>query len=272
MPFSRAGSRAPRVVGVDAKLVSEAKTIVPGQKFTVALSLKHEEKFHTYWRNPGIVGVATSLTWTLPKGFTAGDIQWQVPEHVKMIGLYNAHGYNNKALLLIDITAPDKLPKGPVTLKAGGAWMSCAKKQCCNLGYQEFSVTLNTGDKIEWNEAVKKEIETARRKLPVPLEGWTYSATRDGEDIILSATNKKGIKLTAADGVYFYANQNIIDTMIDQVISVEGDEIRLVLHLNDSYKDKEVKDLSGLLFHPEGWPGAEDRKYMPLSVEVAGKK
>ena len=59
---------------VGAQLVSDAAAIVPGQPFTVALRLQHDPHWHSYWIAPG-TGYPTSLAWTLPEGFKAGEIQ-----------------------------------------------------------------------------------------------------------------------------------------------------------------------------------------------------
>src|SRR6202166_3514402 len=64
---------------VKARLVSEASAIAPGQSFWVALELNIRDGWHTYWRNPGDSGQATTLAWTLPAGVTAGDIVWAPP-------------------------------------------------------------------------------------------------------------------------------------------------------------------------------------------------
>ena len=57
---------------VKARLVSEMSTIAPGQAFWVALEFNIRDGWHTYWRNPGDSGQATSLKWQLPAGFAAG--------------------------------------------------------------------------------------------------------------------------------------------------------------------------------------------------------
>src|SRR6195256_3981911 len=59
---------------VKARLVSEVSAIAPGQSFWVALELNIRDGWHTYWRNPGDSGQATTLKWQLPAGFTAGGI------------------------------------------------------------------------------------------------------------------------------------------------------------------------------------------------------
>src|SRR5258706_14194180 len=59
---------------VKAHLVSEVSAIAPGQSFWVALEFNIRDGWHTYWRNPGDSGQATTLKWQLPPGVTAGGI------------------------------------------------------------------------------------------------------------------------------------------------------------------------------------------------------
>ena len=70
--------------GLEIALISEVKSIKAGESFTVGLHLKHHKGFHSYWKNPGVVGLPTSIKWDLPKGFTAGEIQWPYPELTMM--------------------------------------------------------------------------------------------------------------------------------------------------------------------------------------------
>jgi len=54
---------------VKAHLVSEVSAVAPGQSFWVALEFNIRDGWHTYWRNPGDSGQATTLKWQLPPGF-----------------------------------------------------------------------------------------------------------------------------------------------------------------------------------------------------------
>jgi DsbC/DsbD-like thiol-disulfide interchange protein len=58
----------------------------------VALEFNIRDGWHTYWRNPGDSGQATSLKWQLPPGFTAGDIVWTTPHRFELPPLVN-YGY-----------------------------------------------------------------------------------------------------------------------------------------------------------------------------------
>src|ERR1700680_1763272 len=111
---------------VKARLVSEVSAIAPGQSFWVALEFNIRGGWHTYWRNPGDSGQATSLKWQLPPGFTAGDIVWTTPHRFELPPLVN-YGYAKHAVHLVNITAPGNLKSGmPIVLAVKASWLVCA--------------------------------------------------------------------------------------------------------------------------------------------------
>ena len=65
------------------------------------------------------------LTWSLPEGVEPGPIQWPAP-HMIRTGDLVSYGYVGRALLLQELTLPEKLPRGPVTLKARSETLVCA--------------------------------------------------------------------------------------------------------------------------------------------------
>ena len=67
---------------VETELVSEVAAIAPGEPFTVGLRMRMDDHWHTYWINPGDSGLATSIEWTLPEGFSAGPIRYPAPERI----------------------------------------------------------------------------------------------------------------------------------------------------------------------------------------------
>ncbi len=123
--FSLSGS-AVDTDNVKARLVSEVSAVAPGQSFWVALEFNIRDGWHTYWRNPGDSGQATTLKWQLPPGFTAGDIVWTTPHRFEIPPLVN-YGYAKHAVHLVNITAPKDLQPGtPVVLAAKASWLVCS--------------------------------------------------------------------------------------------------------------------------------------------------
>ncbi|MEZ5960501.1 MAG: protein-disulfide reductase DsbD family protein [Hyphomonadaceae bacterium] len=114
----------PRQVDVD--LHSARAAVAPGETFTIVLRETISEGWHTYWRNPGDSGEPTELTWTLPQGWRASEIQWPAPHAVPFSILVN-YGYEGEVLFPIEITVPaNARPGSTMTLTAEAYWLVCS--------------------------------------------------------------------------------------------------------------------------------------------------
>jgi len=123
-----------------ASLISETRGFVPGQTFTVALRLVQDPGWHTYWRDPGDAGLATTLSFTLPPGVHAGDLEWPKPKVFTSAGPLTCYGYVKTALILVPITVDADYAADSLTLKAKATWLVC--KDVCQPGKAEPALTL----------------------------------------------------------------------------------------------------------------------------------
>src|SRR5688572_31390115 len=48
---------------VKVSLIPEVRTVAPGTPFSVAVHLKMDPRWHTYWINPGDSGAPTEIKW-----------------------------------------------------------------------------------------------------------------------------------------------------------------------------------------------------------------
>ena len=149
--------------GLFIDLISENRSVTDGKPFTVGLHIHHFAGFHTYWKNPGMVGLPTSIDWELPEGFTASEMLWPYPQKTHM-GEYPCYGYERDVTLLVTITPPAKLTEISVTLKAEATWMACAKG--CFPGFQTFKMTLLVSAAPIPDLTARAHIEKARKELP----------------------------------------------------------------------------------------------------------
>lgn len=149
---------------IDAELVAASTGVSAGGVLTVALRLRPDEHWHTYWKNPGDSGLATAIDWRLPPGFEAGPILWPAPERIDVGPLAN-FGYHGEVLLLTDIRVPEQLPF-MVPIGAKASWLVC--EEICIPGDAEFELLLPAGvaQRGPWAD----RIEQARAELPVELE------------------------------------------------------------------------------------------------------
>src|SRR5262250_66126 len=112
---------------VRVQLVSEVHAIAAGQVFWVGLHQRIPPGWHTYWINPGDSGEPPRIEWTLPAGFTAGEIAWPFPERIP-VGPAMTYGYSDEVVLPIPITAPASLTPGvEITLRGQASWLVCEK-------------------------------------------------------------------------------------------------------------------------------------------------
>ena len=194
---------------VEAELVPAVTSVQPGHAFDVALRLAHDPHWHTYWINSG-TGYPTSIKWTLPPGWQAGDIQWPVP-HVltDAHGTITGNGYDGEVFLFVTLTPPADLSPGlSVTLKAAVAWLMC--KEVCAPGDAALELTLpvDAGPPAphpRWGA----QLATARGQLPHAPDGWQLAATRDDRTVTLTVHAPAGAVFTPAD-FHFFADDGFI--------------------------------------------------------------
>jgi len=174
-----------RTENAQAELVADMAAVSPGEAFHVALKLIPRERWHTYWRNPGDSGLATSLEWTLPAGFTASHIDWPAPKALPFGPLTN-YGYDAEHWLLVTVTPPVGAPLGDVTLKARADWLVC--EEICIPEGADLELTLPVA-----KESVRDPMHTAgfrkaREALPVAFPG-TAQFRVDGKTLALRFTD-----------------------------------------------------------------------------------
>ena len=195
-----AGLGPQRTERIEAELVPMSRWATPGSTAVVAVRQKIAPGWHTYWRNPGDSGGATSLAWTLPQGVTAGDIDWPTPERQRLLGLMN-YGYSGTVYLPVPIQVPATARPGTtLTLTAEALFLVCSDQMCVPepltlslvLPVAEGAAPL---DPVH-GAAIQRVLETA----PGPA-GLTARVSLDNGVLTLSAT---GEALKGVTWAYFF--------------------------------------------------------------------
>jgi thiol:disulfide interchange protein DsbD len=211
---------------VTARLVAEDVTVAPGRTFWVMLKLGIKPGWHTYWRNPGDSGLATSLDWTLPPGFTAGEIVWPTPQRFQ-IGPVANYGYADAAELLVPMTAPaDLAPGQPIALQALASWLVCA--DICIPGEVAVDLRLASATTSAADPSAVRLFREARAKMPQPAPFETvFSQSADAYRLRVPAAAFEG--LTAVQAQFFPVDGTLIDHAAppQSIRTAAGLELRL---------------------------------------------
>lgn len=152
---------------VQAELVSRFHDAVPGTEFEIGLLLRHDSKWHTYWKSTGDTGLPTRIQWSLPQGWHASEILWPTPAVFKIGDLVN-YGYGDEVLLPVRISVPASAKVGSVQdIKAEVSWLMCADQ--CVPGKASLTLAVQVADKDGGATKASTLFEASHTAMPSPL-------------------------------------------------------------------------------------------------------
>jgi thiol:disulfide interchange protein len=230
---------------VSVELVAETAGVAPGGTVHVALRQQIAPGWHTYWRNPGDSGEATTLAWTLPAGWRAGDIVWAAPKKLP-IGPLMDYGYEGEVLLPAAVSAPASAAPGQtVQLKARADYLVC-KDICVPEGADlTLSMPVTSGPPPadpSWAKPIADALAAAPR--PAGLN----AALTPGASLKLSITGA-AVRGGQFPDAYFYPyDSTVIDHAQPQTIDRGPDGLTLTLAPGSAFKTgKAPASVAGLL-------------------------
>lgn len=248
-----------RTERIEAELVSMSRWATPGGTIVVAVRQDIQPGWHTYWRNPGDSGGATTLNWSLPTGVRAGEIVWPLPTRQRLQGLVN-YGYEGVAYLPVPIEIPaDARPGSTLPLTVKALFLVCSAEMCVP---DELTLTLNLPVRegaAPLDPAHGAAIARVLEQAPRPA-GITAHATLDNGVLTLTAT---GGPLAGGDpgpSYFFPGESGKVDHAAAQTGSWGPNGLTLVLSAGDKVQ-------SGGLTEPMTGVLATSRGAWEISVE-----
>lgn len=207
---------------VEASLLSSHYRVTPGQTFQIALKTELDEKWHTYWRNPGDSGEPVQINWVLPESLSAGDIVWPLPDTIPTGPIIN-YGFEGTPLFPVPFTVSDDVPIGSVLeVTAEVYYLVCY--DVCIPENGVLRLVLQVAETAELNDrnaaAIVEAIDAAPREIGAP-------AAMQAQDGALSLQFSD---LPDGDysNAYFFPYDNTVLVHSDpQTISVGTDGIQI---------------------------------------------
>ncbi|MEW6732357.1 MAG: protein-disulfide reductase DsbD domain-containing protein [Acidobacteriota bacterium] len=249
---------------VEAALVSEVESIQPGKPFALALRLKMEEQWHTYWRNPGDAGLATSVKWQLPEGFQASPIQWPYPHKFGEVPVIS-FGYDKEVLLISELQPPPSLKPGTsISLAISANWLVC--KEECLPGRGEWKLTLLVKEETpKLNANWADRFAAMRAKLPISSSEWKISTKLASESVVIGISPPSSFPGTLNEVLFFPYEAGIVDYSCEQKLSKEGSQYILEMKKSPFF-NKPPARLRGILYLPQGWRGNGSARALEVDV------
>jgi len=187
-----------------------------GKPVWLGLQIRHQPDWHTYWKNSGDSGQPTALTWTLPQGVSAGDIDWPLPSKIPVGNLAN-YGYGDTVLLPVPLAISSTFkPTGPaLPIKLTANWLVC--KQECVPQEGTFTMLLPLQGSTALHAA---EFDDTLRARPVALSGQSAIQI----DAAVLKVSVSGLPLTLAGKTleFFPETAEVIETAAPWTQSWQG--------------------------------------------------
>lgn len=255
-----------REVPATAELVSEVTTIAPGQPFRVALIIRHAPHWHTYYINPGQVGMAPALKWELPADFSAAPLRFPVP----ILGTFAGapfYGYEGETWFLQTLTPPSSLRVGErVTLSGKATWLAC--KEQCVPGRAPLELTLPVAATATYDPARAAGFTAADAALPQPHPAWSLAASESNDTVTLHLRPGPGAT-NDLQQVHFFSRDAIEDASKPQELTKEDDGWRLTF-TRHSETDPRPTSLNGILKAGQGWTAGNPSNGLEITDLVIG--
>lgn len=252
-----------------AELVADVASVQPGADFWVALRLKMDPHWHTYWINPGSNGLPTTIEWSeLPDGVTIGEIHWPTPKTFEMSGIIN-YVYEDEVFLMMPVSVADDVQPGQTfTLKARADWLECDDKMCVPGGADltlELPVSAEAPEPTAWATALQQTRDDRwPRSLP---ESWQASASIADETVTLTLTPQGDATQHNPGALTFFSANSFISSDAVQGINRQADGVIALTLTKSEFFAGGAESLPGVIRSSNGWlPGGE-----PIGLSIDPK-
>jgi len=226
------------------ELLARQESVKPGTDLMLGLHFVLEPGWHIYWVNPGDSGQPPSLKWTLPPGFSAGEIEWPRPERMQPSSQLVDYGYHGDVLLPVTLHATSGVNSASAEIRADAKWLIC--REVCIPEHAQLRLNLPATSGAA--KASAPLFATADKLLPQPLpRGWkaTAKSTRDG--FVLTIVAGKPL----AKAVFFPLDPDQIENAAPQKVMPSSTGAGIALKKSD-LSSKPATVLRGVLSVPGG--------------------
>lgn len=182
-----------------ASWVAEKGEVGAGAPVRTVIRMIVETGWHTYWENPGEVGIPISLKADLPEGWTMGKILNPVPHRITSSDL-TSFCLEGEVLLPVTLTPPSGFQGKLPAIQAKLSWLACNDEGCIP-GEAELSIS---------SAPEPQTISRAYDALPKPIPGATLDTKVSGNDVVISLTLPEASEIDPTAFEVLPATRNVV--------------------------------------------------------------
>lgn len=241
-------------------LVTERSAAHPGQDIGIAIRFEMEPGWHIYWRNPGESGIATSMEWRLPEGWTVDPLDYPTPQREDVAGVVT-HVHSGDVAFGTRIRLPD-LASGSGRLGVKVTYGIC--RDTCIPGTATLSMTLpvaagSSSITPEWLQV----LPTMNTRRPV-AGGPRIAAVVADTMVVLTLRSRPGSPLRPGTWTFFPSDREVSRAAVSIEVPRGSREATLRIPLANCTPRR----LNGVLVH--GDPQTATKGYV-VGAELGAK-
>jgi DsbC/DsbD-like thiol-disulfide interchange protein len=217
-------------------LISEQASLISGSQW-IGLRFQLDPGWHIYWTNPGDSGEPPKITWHLPAGIKAGDLQFPTPHRIQDHGLTD-FGYESEVVLLSKLTTAAGSASNRAEIGADVRYLIC--REVCVPARDHVSLTFPAGKR----DGASAAIRNAESQLPQALPSRTrIRVVAQPDSLVLTVGKPSGIgRITD----FIPADPQTIENSAKPVVQESAKVSRVQLKKSDQL-NHEIPNLRGLL-------------------------
>jgi thiol:disulfide interchange protein/DsbC/DsbD-like thiol-disulfide interchange protein len=205
------------------EIIAETNGFAPGETVWFAVRQQVRENWHVFWVNPGDAGIPLSLKWTLPEGYSTGDILHAAPEFIP-VGPLASYAHEGVPVFLVSVTAPPSAAPGDVVnVVIDATWQTCEEICVPEDGRFEFEMPVVAS--LELRSENVALFDAARRALP-PLHQGAAQFARVEQSYELRINDWRE---TEAQEIFFFPEAEGLTTPAAKQSAVIDDNVLTIV-------------------------------------------
>jgi thiol:disulfide interchange protein DsbD len=227
---------------VKVEIFSDFSEVEAGKDFNLFIKLIPDKDWHTYWINPGDVGLPTVIDFDSVKGVKTYEPIFETPEKIPFSGMAN-FGYESENTIMIPIKISPDFNKDELEIKANIRWLVC--KEECIPGSKKINFKIKVNGKSIPNSAYLSQIIKIKENQPLINQNIDCKASKKENNVTLEIPKDK-LSKDIKELQFFPYDSGFYNYGADQILSEKDGKFYLSITL-DNFRTEDPKKISGIL-------------------------